>query len=144
MTSAALLAQRIIALACGYEDLNDHRTLRTDPALQTAAGCAPTPTRRWPPRRRSAGWRTAFNREALIQISATLVDQFLTAHPRPPEALILDFDVTDDPVHGKQEDRFFHGYYDTYLRTDSASFTFYRHIIAHPVTLRTATTSLRL
>jgi Transposase DDE domain group 1 len=54
------------------------------------------------------------DRKALVRIAAALVDQFIAAHPRPPEALILDFDATDDPVHGPQEGRFFHGYYDRY------------------------------
>jgi Transposase DDE domain group 1 len=51
-------------------------------------------------------------RETLVKIAEVLVDQFLAAHPTPPAHLILDFDATDDRVHGKQEGRFFHGYYD--------------------------------
>src|SRR5581483_10673451 len=52
------------------------------------------------------------DREALVKAAAVLVDQFVASHDRPPEHLILDFDATDDRVHGKQEQRFFHGYYD--------------------------------
>jgi hypothetical protein len=52
------------------------------------------------------------DREALVRVAAALVDQFIAAHPEPPEHLILDFDATDDRVHGHQEKRFFHGYYD--------------------------------
>jgi Transposase DDE domain group 1 len=52
------------------------------------------------------------NRKSLVRIAEALVDQFIASHPQPPESLILDFDATDDPIHGKQEGRFFHGYYD--------------------------------
>ena len=54
------------------------------------------------------------DRKALVRIAAVLVDQFLAAHAAPPEALILDFDATDFPIHGHQDGRFFHGYYDNY------------------------------
>ena len=65
--------------------------------------------------RHSGGLRGRIvDRRALIRISAVLVDQFIASHATPPEHLILDFDATDDPVHGRQEGRFFHGYYDNY------------------------------
>jgi hypothetical protein len=51
-------------------------------------------------------------RKSLIRIAEVLVDRFIAAHPEPPGHLILDFDATDDPIHGRQEGRFFHGYYD--------------------------------
>jgi hypothetical protein len=107
-----MLAQRVIAIALGYEDLNDHQTLRADPALQVAAGCAPDPelTLASPPT--LCRLENRVDREALVKISEVLLDQFIAAHPEPPEHLILDFDATDDPVHGEQEKRFFHGYYD--------------------------------
>lgn len=54
------------------------------------------------------------DRPTLVRLATVLVDQFIAAHPTPPGALILDFDATDDPVHGRQEHRFFHGYYDRY------------------------------
>jgi hypothetical protein len=107
-----LLAQRIIAIALGYEDLNDHQTLRTDPALQVAAGLAPDPDLGLASPPTLCRLENRVDRETLIKISETLVDQFIAAHPEPPEHLMLDFDATDDPVHGKQEGRFFHGYYD--------------------------------
>jgi len=109
-----LLAQRITALALGYEDLNDHLTLRHDPALQLTAGRDPAAE---PPLASPATLcrlENRVDRRALVQFAAVLVDQFLAAHPRPPESLILDLDATDDPVHGHQEGRFFHGYYDHY------------------------------
>jgi hypothetical protein len=110
----ALLAQRVIALAQGYEDLNDHRTLRTDPALQAAAGAIPDEAAPLASPATLCRLENRIDRQALVHIAAALVDQFIAAHPEPPEHLILDFDATDDPVHGRQEGRSFHGYYDEY------------------------------
>src|SRR5690349_11899368 len=108
----ALLAQRITAIACGYEDLNDHTTLRDDPALQAAAEVDPHAGT--PPASPATLCRleNRIDRATLARIAAVPVDQFIAAHPEPPEALILDFDATDDPVHGHQEGRSFHGSYD--------------------------------
>src|SRR3984885_3879804 len=99
----AMIAQRVIAIALGYEDLNDHQTLRTDPALQMAAGQTPDPelTLASPPTLESLADRDY--RKTLFKIAEVLVDQFISAHPEPPEHLMLDFDATDDPIHGKQE-----------------------------------------
>ncbi len=110
----AMLAQRVVAIALGYEDLNDHQTLRADPALQLAAGKPPEEdaTLASPPT--ICRLENRVDRESLIRVAAVLVDQFIAAHPEPPEHLMLDFDATDDPTHGKQEGRFFHGYYDHY------------------------------
>src|SRR3954464_7592663 len=108
----SMLAQRIIAIASGYEDLNDHQTLRIDPTLQVAAGRAPDPELPLASPPTLCRLENRVDREALAKIAEVLVDQFVAAHPRPPEHLILDFDATDDPVHGHQERRFFHGYYD--------------------------------
>jgi hypothetical protein len=108
----ALIAQRVIALAPGYEDLNDHQTLRADPALQIAAGKLPEvdPQLASPPT--LCRLENRIDRRAPVRIAEVLVDQFIAAHPAPPEHLILDFDATDDLIHGRQEGRFFHGYYD--------------------------------
>jgi hypothetical protein len=108
----SMLAQRVIAIASGYEDLNDHQALRADPALQVAAGRTPDPelTLASPPT--LCRLENRVDREALVRVAAALVDQFIAAHPESPEHLTLDFDATDDPVHGRQEKRFFHGYYD--------------------------------
>lgn len=105
-----LLRQRVYALCQGYEDLNDHDQLRGDPALQTATGqdrmlgSAPTLCR----------LENRMDRKAAIAIHQVLVEQFIASFAEPPEELILDFDATDDRVHGLQEGRFFHGYYDAY------------------------------
>jgi hypothetical protein len=107
-----MLAQRITAIALGYEDLNDHQTLRYDPAVQLAAEACPIDDRplAWPST--LCRLENRIDRATLVRISAVLVDQFIARFAEPPEHLILDFDATDDPIHGRQERRFFHGYYD--------------------------------
>ena len=105
-----LLRQRVYALALGYEDLNDHEILRHDPALQTAVGrdmdvaSAATLCR----------FENSVDAKSLWALSSVLVDVFIESFKSVPEEIILDFDATDDEVHGKQEGRFFHGYYDHY------------------------------
>jgi len=106
----SLLQQRIYALALGYEDLNDHQSLRQDLALQTAVNrdtvLASSST--------LCRLENRADREAAVRIHQVMVDQFIASFRRAPKRLILDFDATDDPVHGAQEGRFFHGYYDEY------------------------------
>ncbi len=109
-STRSMLAQRVFALAQGYEDLNDHDTLRHDLLLQTAAGearalaSAPTLCR----------MENRADRRAAMAINSLLVDLFIESHDSPPAQVVLDFDATDDPVHGRQQGRFFHGYYDRY------------------------------
>jgi len=110
----SMIAQRIVAIALGYEDLNDHQTLRADPALQLAAGRVPDQDLPLASPPTLCRLENRIGRKPLIRISEVLLDQFIASHARPPEHLILDFDATDDPVHGHQEGRFFHGYYDNY------------------------------
>lgn len=106
----SMLRQRVYGLALGYEDLNDHITLRKDPAIQTAVeqdqDLASTSTLH-----RFENW---ISPDALWDISRTLVDVFIESFDKPPQELILDFDTTDDAVHGKQLGAVFHGYYDHY------------------------------
>jgi Transposase DDE domain group 1 len=120
-----LVSQRVFGIALGYEDLNDHDQLRHDPIMAVLVGklearrhdCAPL-----------AG-KSTLNRLELSRLEPTryqkishnpvaikklLVDLFLEAQPQAPNEIILDLDATDDPVHGNQEGRFFHGYYDCY------------------------------
>jgi Transposase DDE domain group 1 len=105
-----LLRQRIYGIVHGYEDLNDHGQLREDLLLQSvlerdrALASAPTLCRLENRASRAAAW--AMHRE--------LIETFIASFKQAPEELVLDFDATDDPVHGKQEGRFFHGYYDSY------------------------------
>src|SRR4051812_15111331 len=108
----SMLAQRVTAIALGYEDLNDHQTLRADPVLQLAAGRAPDEGRPLASPPTLCRLENRVDRQALARVAEVLLDQFVAAHPDPPEAPILDFDATDDPVHGKQEGRSFHGHYD--------------------------------
>ena len=117
-----MLAQRIYGLALGYEDLNDHEQLRHDPVLGVLAGKAE------PGEQALAGKSTlnrmelgdgrpdrykkiTFWRDALDDL---LVDVFLEAHTAAPEQIVLDIDTTDLALHGEQEGRFYHGYYDHY------------------------------
>jgi hypothetical protein len=130
-----LLAQRVYGLALGYEDLNDHDDLRRDPLLATVVGKAdPTGQTRQRPRDRgkALAGKSTLNRLELTPVGADedsrykkitchthdverlFVTLFLQAHSRPPERIVLDLDATDDPIHGHQLGRFFHGYYKSY------------------------------
>jgi Transposase DDE domain group 1 len=110
----ALLAQRVFGIACGYEDLNDHQHLRHDPLWQALADYDPDPQRPLASAPTLCRLENRASRAACVRMSAVLVEQFIASFAQPPECLILDFDATDDPVHGNQEGRFFHGYYDSY------------------------------
>src|SRR5882672_721618 len=120
-----LVMQRVIGIALGYEDLNDHDELRHDPAMAVLASklaarrsdCAPLAGKstlnrlelsRPEPSRYA---KLAADMEALERL---FVDLFLDAHGKAPAQITLDLDATDDPLHGHQEGRFFHGYYDCY------------------------------
>lgn len=106
----SLLRQRIYGLCQGYEDLNDHTGLRLDPALQTAV-------ERDEPLASSSTlcrFENRVGRAAAVRLHEVLIEQFIDSFKAPPEELILDFDATDDAVHGRQVGRFFHGYYDHY------------------------------
>jgi hypothetical protein len=109
-----LLAQRIFGIACGYEDLNDQQALRQDPLWQTLAESSPDPKQPLASPPTLCRLENRVHRRALFEMSRVLVEQFLASFEEAPECLILDFDATDDPVHGHQEGRFFHGYYDNY------------------------------
>jgi hypothetical protein len=122
---ATLVGQRVFGIALGYEDLNDHDELRHDPLMAVLAAkleacrsdCAPVAGK-------STLNRLELSRETATRyhkishepsaIEALFVDLFLEAHARPPKQIVLDLDATDDPLHGHQEGRFFHGYYDCY------------------------------
>ena len=130
-----LLRQRVFGLALGYEDLNDHDDLRRDALLATCVGKT-DPTGESRSRERDRGnalagkstlnrleWglaeRAAEDRYHRVAVDSEAVDRFfvelfLDSLDEAPEEIILDFDATDDPLHGNQEGRFFHGYYDRY------------------------------
>lgn len=105
-----LVAQRLYGLCCGYEDLNDHAALRQDPLMQTAVGTgkdlgsSPTLCRM---ERRAT-------RADVVALNRVLVEQFIASQATPPAELVLDIDASDIPLHGDQEQREFHAYYDHY------------------------------
>lgn len=134
-TVGELVRQRVYGLALGYEDLNDHDQLRQDPLVALLAGKSDLEgrQRRRPRDRGKAGaGKSTLNRLELTPPEATsrarykkivvdeeavealLLDLYMQAQPRPPERIVLDLDATDDPLHGNQEGRFFHGYYGHY------------------------------
>ncbi len=124
-TVRSLVGQRVFGIALGYEDLIDHDLLRHDPVMAVLGGklqarradCAPLAgkstlnrlelSREEPTRYHKISYDAA-------AIEGLFVDLFLDAHGAPPPQITLDLDATDDPLHGEQEGRFFHGYYDTY------------------------------
>jgi Transposase DDE domain group 1 len=116
-----LIAQRVLAIACGWEDLNDHTNLRNDLALQLAtnrkasgSGGDVDPDRPLASASTLCRLENRIDRQTCVAVNKLLVELFIESHPTPPTEVILDFDATNDPVHGKQEGRFFHGYYDAY------------------------------
>ena len=134
-TVEELVAQRVYALALGYEDLNDHDDLRHDPLLAVLVG-KKDPLGRTRGRRRDRGkalaGKSTLNRLELTPVRANsesrykkitldrqavqrlFTDVFIQSHQRPPKRIMLDLDATDDPIHGHQSGRFFHGYYKNY------------------------------
>ena len=120
-----MVAQRVYGLALGYEDLNDHEELRNDPLLAVLV-------EKSDPSQEALAGKSTLNRLELTPETASrqerykkivldhgavdrlLVDVFLQAHREAPQEIILDLDATDDPLHGQQEGRFFHGYYGHY------------------------------
>jgi Transposase DDE domain group 1 len=124
-TVPSLVGQRVFGIALGYEDLIDHDQLRHDPVMAVLGGklaakradCAPLAGK-------STLNRLELSREEPTRyykisydaaaIEGLFVDLFVEAHAAPPAQITLDLDATDDPLHGHQEGRFFHGYYDTY------------------------------
>ena len=129
-TVATLVGQRVFGLALGYEDLNDHDQLRHDPVFAVLAGklearrkrCAPVAGKSTLNRLEHApeeGPGYTSSRYHKISHDAGSIERlfvtlFQEAHATPPQRIILDLDATDDPLHGHQEGRFFHGYYDCY------------------------------
>jgi hypothetical protein len=124
-TVETMLTQRICGIALGYEDLVDHDQLRHDPVLAAVVGklaarrkdCAPLAGKSTLNRLEHAPLMPSCYHKIDhdgAAIEGLFVDLFLEAHKTPPGEIILDLDATDDPLHGHQEGRFFHGYYDCY------------------------------
>jgi hypothetical protein len=128
-TVRTLIGQRVFGIALGYEDLNDHEQLRHDPvfgallgklATQRRGDCAPLAGKSTLNRLElHPGAGDEVNRYHKIRPLAAAIERlfvalFIEAHDEPPQEIVLDLDATDDPLHGHQEGRFFHGYYDGY------------------------------
>jgi hypothetical protein len=134
-TVEELIAQRVYGLCLGYEDLNDHDTLRHDPLLAVLVGKKDPLGQdrlRLQDKGKALAGKSTLNRLELTPVGANadsrykkitvnrravqdfFVDVFLQSHEHPPEQIVLDLDATDDPLHGHQAGRFFHGYYDCY------------------------------
>jgi hypothetical protein len=116
-----MVAQRIYGMALGYEDLNDHEQLRHDPLLAVLAGKTDVESAlagkstlnrlELSTRKEDRYKKILCNTEAIDQL---LVDVFIESYPEAPDQIVLDLDATDLPIHGHQEGRFFHGFYDHY------------------------------
>lgn len=123
-----MVGQRVFAIALGYEDIADHDELRHDPVLGAVPGrleakrqgVAPlagkSTLNRLEHAPKGTGEDDRYHRigHDAQAIETLLVDLFLDAHDKAPREIVLDLDATDDPLHGRQEGRFFHGYYDCY------------------------------
>ena len=124
-TVEQMVSQRVLAIALGYEDVNDHFHLRQDSLLAALAGkldpkgqalAAPATIHRLELSHPELASNDRYCRIGLDfeAVDELLLDLFIEAHDEPPSEIVLDFDATEDPIHGKQEGRFFHGYYDCY------------------------------
>ena len=109
-----MLASRIFAIAAGYEDENDHNDLRHDPVIQTVAEKEPDSSSPTASPSTLCRLENRITRKSMIGIHEVLVDQWLNSYASEPDEIVLDFDATDDPIHGQQQGRFFHGYYRSY------------------------------
>jgi hypothetical protein len=140
-TLPALVGQRIVGIALGYEDVNDHDELRHGPVLALfadrlepeRADCAPLAGKSTLNRLEHAPLRPDDRYHKIGHDPAALanlfVELFVEAHRRPPKQIVLDLDATDDPLHGQQEGRFFHGYYSCYCHLPLYVFCG-RHLLA--------------
>jgi len=114
-----ILTSRIFGIAAGYEDANDHDSLRHDPAFQVAAGRTPAQNNYdedFPLASPSTHSRfeNRIDSKTIFRLHEVLVDTFLDSFDEPPEEIVLDYDATDDTVHGNQQGRYFNGFYDSY------------------------------
>jgi hypothetical protein len=131
-----ILAQRIFWIALGYEDLNDHQSLRDDKLFQIISdrGIKDDLPLASPPT--LCRLENRVSRKALAKMAEVFVETFIRSYKSVPDEIILDFDATDDPVHGNQENRFFHGYYDQYCFYHCmyfAAVSCWLHILGRPI-----------
>jgi len=109
----SLIRQRVFQIACGYEDQNDSNALREDPLLKLSCGSLPESAEDLASQPTFSRLENAANRRSCHRMSETLLELYLGERGKDgaPEKVLLDFDATDDPVHGEQEGSFYHGYY---------------------------------
>lgn len=105
-----MLQQRVYGLCLGYDDLNDHASLRKDIAIQTAVN----QDKELASQATLCRFENRADRQSAVDIHQLFIEQFITSFDQPPKELILDFDATDDPTYGSQENTFYHGYYRHY------------------------------
>jgi len=110
-----LLRQRVLAIALGYEDTNDHNTLRFDPALKTAVGRAPDSAADLASQPTFSRLENRVDGRQVVRLSRQLVEGYISAHPGHRTLIVLDIDSTDDATHGRQQLSMFHGYYDQHM-----------------------------
>lgn len=109
-SAISMFLQRVYAIACGYEDLNDHNCIDDDVLMQTVVQkdsrlASPSTLCRY---------ENKATRELNVELSKEVVERFIKSHKSPPSELVLDFDATDSIIHGTQEGRFFNGFYESY------------------------------
>ena len=106
-----LMTQRVFQIACGYEDGNDSNSLRVDPAMKMALGRLPETGLDLASQPTFSRLENSITRRDLYRIAEGFMDHFLTSYAEPPEVIVLDFDDTEDVVHGHQQLALFNGYY---------------------------------
>ena len=109
-----LLKQRVLQIAAGYEDANDANTLRHDPIFKLLLGRLPDTGAPLASQPTFSRFENHVSRTELYRMARVLVDQFLASYARPPQLIVLDFDDTEDPVHGEQEQARYDSYYGGY------------------------------
>jgi Transposase DDE domain group 1 len=113
-----LVRQRVLQIACGYEDQNDSDTLRSDPLLKLVCGSLPETDRDLASQPTISRLENAPDARACLRMAEALGELYVRERGKdgaPPERILLDFDATDDPAHGEQEGVYYHGYYQEHI-----------------------------
>ena len=120
----SMVAQRVLAICCGYEDINDHDSFRNDPMAQMFCGRSSPLAGKSTVNRMdlTTEEQSRYKKVDFCAVDRLLVDLFMRFHRKRPKEITLDIDITDDPLHGEQEDRFYHGYYREYCYAPSYIF----------------------
>jgi hypothetical protein len=114
---ASLVRQRVLQIACGYEDQNDSNSLREDPLFKMVLGSLPESGADLASQPTISRLENAATRRSCHQIAQALFELYLSERGKdgPPQKVLLDFDATDDPTHGDQEGSYYHGYYQQHI-----------------------------